>query len=215
MIDVLLKSIGYYFLFPIIFIILSFYLYRYRHDLKALSNLENKDKVVKKSIHVSYSRLRKLEAVFVICILIFIPFTYFLSASFSETMMHREERGGTSVFGRSYPIMDPVVYEIKPTEDLKEMRNKMNDSESIWHPEKILSQVDLERLDKFPGKFSAYRLRDNRIVITFQYISPVPIIKAYGFSLVPVNDTERALLMRVTSITYPSNPDDLSRVLVD
>ncbi len=215
MIEVLLKSIGYYFLFPIVFIILSFYLYRYRHDLKALSNLEDKDKVIKKSIHVSYSRIKKIEALFVICILIFIPFTYFLTASFSDTMMHREERGGTSAFGRSYPIMDPVVYEIEPTEDLEKLKNKMNDSVSIWHPEDVLKQIDLDRLDRFPGKFSAYRLRDSRLVITFQYVSPIPIIKSYGFSLVPVNDTERPLLMREESITYPYNPDDVSRVLVD
>lgn len=215
MIDVLLKSLGYYALFPIVFVILSFYLYRYRHDLKALSNLENKDKVIKKSIKKSYSRIKKLEALFIICIILFIPFTYFLGASYTETMMHREERGGTSAFGRSYPIMDPVVYEIKPTSDLDKLKSKMNETESIWHPDDLLDKINLERLDKYPGKFAAYRLRDNRIIVTFQYISPVPVLNSYGFSLVPVNETEKVLLMSKRSIVFPSNPDTASRVLVD
>lgn len=215
MIGVLLKSLGYFVLFPLIFIILSYYLYRIRHDLKALSNLKNKDKLIKKSIKKSYSRIKKLEALFIICIILFIPFTYFLGASYTETMMHREERGGTSAFGRSYPILDPVVYEIGPSYDLKKIKDQMYNKTNIWHPDSVFDQVNLEKLDKYPGRFTAYRLRDNRIIITYQYLSPVPILKSYGFSLVSINETERPLLMREHSVIYPQNPDDASRILVN
>jgi len=215
MIGVALKTIGYYAIFPLIFIILIIYIYRYKHDIIALSNLKNKDKVVDKSIKITFKKVRKLEIAFVIALLLFMPYMYVLGSDYTDTLVHREERGGTALAGRTFVIRDTVVYEIEASYDLEDIKEEMHKTPTIWHPNSTLKQTDLEKLDKYPGKFSAYRLLDERIILIFQYVSPVPIIKSYGFSLIAINETTKVpLLMNSETIVYPFNPDDASRVLV-
>lgn len=213
MIGVLLKSIGYFFLFPIVFIALSYVLYRKKEDLLALSNIKTEDEVTKNSIKKSYSRIRKIEIAFVLTILIFMPFMYLLGGSYTQDMVHREERGGVAL-ERSFPILDPVIYQIGPTEDIKEVKNEIEKDDHIWHPGQLKEKVDFEHLNKFPGKFSLYRLLDNRLIVIYHYISPVPTYKSYGFMIEVVNKEEKLLLMKKDTIVYPMNPDRCSKVFI-
>ncbi len=130
MIGVALKTIGYYAIFPLIFIILIIYIYRYKHDIIALSNIKNKDKVIDKSIKITFKKVRKLEIALVIALLLFMPYMYVLGSDYTDILVHREERGGTSFFGRFYRIRDPVVDMIGPTNDLQKLKDKMYENET-------------------------------------------------------------------------------------
>ncbi len=215
MVSVLLKFIGYYLLFPILLLTLGKYLYRYKKDLYALKNLNKSDDMVRKSIKKSISKIRKLELAFVITILIFMPFMNIMGSNYCNTMVHREARGGTSFFGRFYRIQDPVVSKIGPLDDQDELNSKIYENESRWFPDQLKKIVDLDRLDKYPGRFTIYRLRDNRIILVYQYVSSMPVLKTYGIVLINKDDQTKLLLMKEETYVFPQNLDDGSKILFE
>ena len=142
------------------------------------------------------------------------PFMNIMGSNYCNTMVHREARGGTSFFGRFYRIQDPVVSKIGPSDDLLKFKNKMYENKTRWFPDQLKKIVDLDRLDKYPGRFTIYRLRDNRIILVYRYISPMPVLKTYGFILLNKEDQTKLLLMKEETYVFPQNPDEASEILI-
>ncbi len=213
MVITLLKTLSYYLLFPLILIILTIYLYKLRKQLIALLKVQKSNKVIQKSRKKSFSKIKKLEIAFVIIILIFMPFMNIMCSDYFNTMVHREERGGTSFFGRFYRIRDPVVDMIGPTNDLQKLKDKMYENETRWFPDQLTKIVDLKDLNKYPGRFTIYRLLNNRMILAYQYVSPIPILKTFGIISVNYEESTKLLIMKEETYVFPQNPEDGTEIL--
>lgn len=79
--------------------------------------------------------------------------------------------------------IDPVIYQIKPTYDINSVKDKMEKYPNSFHPEIVYDAIDINELTKIPGKMAVYRLGGDRILVTYTYLSPYPIVKGFAINL--------------------------------
>jgi hypothetical protein len=159
-----------------------------------------KSRKVKKIMQHSLDKIRTYEVMCVVILLVLLPSWGVLGSEISDTEMHSE-----LVFYGAYPESeDPVVFSIGPSYNINKIREEMRERPEI--PQKIDQIVDIDELTRFPGRLAVYRLQGNRIIITYSYLAPFPVIKAYGFLMDDTNGGWRILYHNEQTFVFPMVP---------
>lgn len=204
----------YYILFPVAFIILIKEILSRRDYINNLSRYgEERTRKNKKAIDKTKADLKKLQVIFVVFILLFIPAINFSYHSLQEITIdrHRIYTGAFSSF-----LYSPLDEQKGPSTDVDSVLQEMEDDESYdWYVEDIKDEIDFDDLTRIPGRLTAYYLDKrsphgdsfNQIVITYSYYSPIPITRVYGFEILPIGEGEEmASLMEERTLVYPLDP---------
>lgn len=207
----ILKTI-YYGAFPAIFLIGLFLLHKRSNEIKQVRHLRRSNDIKKDQyIKKIKSRIKKYEALFLISLLLFSAGWNMLASTYCDNAMHSQMGGAIGPLGEAYGNQDPVVTSLGPSYDSDKIINKMEEKPDVWFPEDVKDQVDLDKLTKMPGQLAVYRLNKYRYVITYTYMAPYPVIKAYGFFIDDKANTsdfqEKLILMREQTIIYPEDPN--------
>ncbi len=99
-------------------------------------------------------------------------------------------------------------FRIEESEDRLEVYERPP-SHRNWFIEGVREDVDLESLTRIPGRLGVYHLNKRDagefLVITYSYLSPLPITRTFIFLVV----NEEASLYQERTIVYPSDPSDI------
>ncbi len=204
MILLMLYSI-YYLLVPSALIIASWKLWNdigYSDIMKSVWIKESTREEQRKAKKNAY----KTIVIFVIIILC-LPLWGITASELAERQIRREVIGGT-VF--SPTIVDPVIHSLGPSYDTHEIIEEMEANPQRWQTEGIKERVDFDELTSVPGRLAVYRLR-NRIILTYTYLAPFPIVRSFGFQYQevegPDGETELQFLVeREETYLFPFNP---------
>ncbi len=200
----------YYLVFPLIFLILLGWLWKDKNYLEGsfdfFTSLQDSDNLFK-NIRKKKTRIKKVQTAMVVFFLIFVPTIALSSGSMTEINMHREEFYYTGPLGGYLVTRDPVRETIGPSFNTEWVIEQMKKDPSEWYTGQVLAQVDLKKIGKIPGRMKVYRMdfrTKNEIIITYTYISPIPITRVFGFRI--SLDGEEANLVRRGTVIYPMDP---------
>ncbi len=193
--------------------ILIFILYKIRSKKKMIKGIGyfNKDEegIKKSGLDENKDELQKLKVGFVVFILLFIPAINFMSFHLTEVTMERE-RMFTGHGFRSI-VYDPLDHQIGPSLDTDSVIEEMEENNETWLTEDIKEEVDFDDLTRIPGMLSAYYL-DKRhegtehIVLTYHYLSPIPITRSIAFRVWEDDDETWLSLEEERTLVYPMSP---------
>ncbi|MFO8109978.1 MAG: hypothetical protein R6U17_05590 [Thermoplasmata archaeon] len=156
---------------------------------------------------------KKSIVLFTVLILICLPLWGFSASGIAETRV-REERIGGSLF--SPTIIDPVQSSLGPTYDTDEVIQQMQE-DPRWKFNEISERVDLDELTSVPGRIAVYTLKDYRIILTYTYLTPFPMVRAFGFNYQEIETAEgetvlHFLVEREETYLFPLNPGDIGKI---
>jgi len=199
--------IVYYVLFPVGFILLLKKILSKRDYLENLKSYgEERKKKNKKAIDETKTDLKKFQVILVVFILLFIPAVNFTFYGLQEITV---DRARIYHGGFSSTLYSPLERQIGPSTDIDLVLREMEESSERepWYLEDIKEEVDFDDLTRFPGRLSVYYLikRDTgmkHIVIAYNYFSPLPITRVYGFNIF----RDSAHLAEEDTIVYPLDP---------
>jgi len=199
--------IVYYILFPVGFILLLNEILSKRDYLENLKSYgEERTKKNKKAIDETEADFKKLQVMLVVFILLLIPAVNFTFYGLQEITI---DRARIYHGGFSSTLYSPLERQIGPTTDIDSVLREMEEStdREPWYLEDIKEEIDFDDLTRFPGRLAVYYLRKRdtgmeHIVITYNYFSPLPITRVYGFNIFH----DSAHLAEEDTIVYPLNP---------
>lgn len=200
----------YYIVFPFGVFIPILTLWKKKEFIKGVSEFgmgrgEQSSPILKENIRYT----KKLKVFLVIFLLLFIPVMNFTSSNLTEITMARDRRyfGG---LGQSR-VYNPIKRQIGPRLDANSVIEEMNRDSDYWYTDDIQEQIDFDEITRIPGTMTVYYL-DKRewshIVITYTYLSPLPITRIYGFRIYEMLIEEEAILEVEETIIYPMNPSN-------
>jgi len=198
----------YYVLFPLGLIIPILIIWRKKDFITGISKFgEGREDRSSPMLRKHMGDIKKLQVFLVVFLLIFLPVMNFTFSDLSDITMSRDRRyfGG---LGRSR-VYDPVRRQIGPYRDTDAVLEEMRQNPDDWYLEDIEEQLDFDEITRIPGEMAVYFLdkRDSRhIVITYTYLSPIPISRVYGFWVYDMIEDERASLEKQETVIYPMNP---------
>ncbi len=151
--------------------------------------------------------LQNLQILLVIMILISMPLLNLTFYGLQDISMHRSRSylSGETVFPGH---IDRVGGKIGPSFDTDDVIEQMETDRYIdWYLGDIREQIDLDELDRFPGRITVYQIRrtmsgPEKIVVVYSYLSPVPITRSIQFIVLQ----EKAFLEADTTVVYPMPP---------
>ncbi len=153
----------------------------------------------------SLNRLKRLQIYLFVALIIMLPLWNFAADYRANNSVHSEIIGG----GLKPQKVDPVVFEIEPTYNIDKVYREIENNPSKFRPELIKKVVSLDELTRYPGRLAVYRLRDNRVIITYSYLGVYPVIKGYGFQFMENGDI---VIQRETTVVYPLSPSEVSNL---
>ncbi len=149
--------------------------------------------------------LKRAKTLFIVFLIISLPLWSLSTSSIAGNRLRSEIRGGTMI---NPIIRDPVVNTLGPSYDAASIIKKMEERQDFWMFDELDEVVDFDYLTKLPGRLAVYQLDRGRYVITYTYLSPIPMMRAYGFQFALYEDGERILVMaREQSYMFPMYPD--------
>jgi len=175
--------------------------------IKALTrhNEDQGDKLAT-TLRKNRKKLKNLQVLLVIFILISIPALNLASHRLEEISMRRTRFYMGDVY---FPTrIDRVEEKIGPTLNSEEVIEQMKNSQSEdWYVDDILDQVDFENIFRLPGRVTVYRLAETmseheQIIINYAYLSPIPITRSIEFTIIE----GKAFLETNTLVVYPLPP---------
>ncbi|MBS3816266.1 MAG: hypothetical protein KGY76_01740 [Candidatus Thermoplasmatota archaeon] len=201
----------YYLIFPLGLIYLAWEIWKKKDYIEGERGFD-RDIEGSTSSHMEddVKKLKKLQVILVVFLIIFLPVTNVLSSSLTDIYMDKDQKV-VSAFGASIS-MHPVNRQIGPSFDTQSVIEKMEDSEKTWYLDDIRAQIDLEGLTSIPGRLAVYKMSrpmaESNIVITYAYLSPLPIIRVFGFIIFEGSEEygDGAELWEDETIVYPMNP---------
>ncbi|MGM0509791.1 MAG: hypothetical protein ACQESD_01510 [Thermoplasmatota archaeon] len=201
----------YYLLTLPILMVITFYMFLYsRSFLEYFDSLTHKDNSHKNKskknadiVRNEKTKMRKYEAMVAVILLLVVLSWSPAASDIADQGVHREIKGQGGAL--EIYITDPVIHSLGPSYDTDSMIEEMEEKPRIWLPEEVDDYVDLEDITRLPGRLAIYRLYGGRYIITYTYLSPFPIIKAYGF-LLNDNGDEIIHFSGEDTILYPFNP---------
>ena len=222
----MIKIIIYYLLAPLICLILGWeirkekiYLSFAADEEKELENSfeglarSRRDKIHEKHddiIKSSYNRIKRLQVYLVIALLIIIPTWHIVTADLVHEMSHVEKVTPVGLgAGGALGEIDPVRYEIKPSYDIDSVKKQMKENANIYKPDIVFNVIDIDDLTTIPGKLGVYRMMNNRILVTYTYLSSYPIMKAFAIILTE-DDPGQSYLAYEETFVYPDSPSSTS-----
>jgi len=151
-------------------------------------------------------QLKNLKILLVIFILISIPALNLTFHGLQDISMRRSRNYMS--WETEFPAhFDYVVQKIGPNFDGETVIEQMEEDSRDWYLDDIGDQVDLGDIVSSPGRITVYRLRSTqahpeRIVITYSYLSPLPITRSIEFIVLE----DKAFLEADNFIVYPMPP---------
>ncbi len=204
--------IAYYALFPLIIISLVWIIFKKRNFILGTIYFGGKEDKSPSALKENLKDLKKLQVYLVVTLLLLMPLlnsTFFWLAD--ETMdRKRVFRGEGSYIDR------PVESQIGPTFDIEKVIERMEEDDHHWEDwllEDIRDEIDFDEITRLPGRLGVYYLRraatrENHVIITYSYLSPIPITIVYGFNVVPEQEII-FLLEGPDTLIYPMDPADV------
>lgn len=149
--------------------------------------------------------LDKVITYFVVFLIIFLPMWSFSSAMISNNSITTEIAGSAGL----HPIYrDPTVDKIGPYFSTGNVIEEMKERPDYWMYEAMDEVIDFDRLTRIPGILTVYRLDGGRQVVTYTYLSPVPMVRAFGFAFGLRGDGSRELIHSAEeTYIFPMYPD--------
>ncbi len=167
---------------------------------------DGQDDKSSKLIRENKGKLRKFKVLLVVLILISIPALNLTSHLIQDVSMHRSRLylSGETVFPGHFDLIDE---KIGPSFDADEVLEKMDSGEEDWYLESIKGEVDLDQLTRYPGRMTVYKIsgsfgRQERVVINYDFLSPLPFTRSLEFIIIE----EEAFLEADNTVIYPMPP---------
>lgn len=157
-------------------------------------------------------KIKKYELLFIVLLIFILPVWGFVASEMSDTQMHREMTGGSGPMGTAYAVHDPVLEALGPSYNTGKIIDEMRSKPDIWLPHKFENLVDLTELTDIPGRLAVYRLYGSRYILTYTYLAPFPIMRAYGFQVIEDDGELLILSQNEKTIVFPEDPGITSRV---
>ncbi len=203
----------YYLLIPAGLIAVSWKLWNDVGYLDIVQNRWDKNRG-KKDIRKARTIAQKTSVIFTAFILVALPLWGFSSSEFMDEQIRHEVIGGT-VFNPA--IIDPVIHSLGPSYDSEYIIEQMKENPGRWHFEEIDEKVNFDELTSVPGRLAVYTLRDRRIIVTYTYLAPFPIVRAFGFRHREIEGPEGEpellfLVEREKTYLFPLNPGNVGEV---
>jgi len=206
------QFIGLYFVYYIVIpalIVFTIWKIKQKKDFIKTFSLYNEDEEEKynSTLEESNKKLKNLQILFVVLILISIPVLNITFQGLQDISMHttRYYLSDETV----YPAhIDRVEGKFGTSFDTTRVIEQMEESEyEDWYLDDIRDQIDLEEIFRFPGRITVYKLRSTtshpeQIVITYSYFSPIPITRSIEFIII----RDKAFLETNRIIAYPMPP---------
>ncbi len=195
---------GYFILIPLILFILAWKVWDssewIKTDQKSWPNRSKAEESRKKRMDFN-----KAVVLFLVCSLILLSSWGFIASEISDSAMREEIVGGE---GFRPIIRDPVIDQLGPSYDTDSIINEMEARSHFWLPELVKEVVDLDELTSIPGRLAIYRLTGERYIITYTYLSPMPITQVYGFVFYR-GETGELMIMEEAEEThiFPTHPN--------
>lgn len=210
--------IAYYFLLPAVIIPLAWHIYQekktldmYEEKKKIINDFRSKEEISRKSL---IKKIKAYQIILFILIIIILSSWHVTAVFYTDYGMHRELYGSTHpITGPAYAMQDPVTNSIGPSYDVDEVISEMKDMPERWDYEQIDDGVDFDELTKYPGALAVYRMERGRIVVTYTYVSPFPMVRTFGFQIKEVAGEDIFILMREDTIIFPQSPHGAGEVL--
>lgn len=204
-----------YYLLPLGFLIPIYLLWKRKSLMRGTSDFSlGREEESSAILDIKKRDIRILQIFLVLFLLVFMPVAHYTSTSLSDGLMDR-----TRIFrGEGSYIDHPVAHQIGPSYDTDTVLEEMEEEQRYWEDwivEGLKEEVDFDEITRFPGRLGIYYLRrslgtgvrEQNVVITYTYFSPIPITRVYGFYLHP--EDEMVLLEKGPStLIYPMDPAD-------
>ncbi len=150
--------------------------------------------------------LRNLQVLLIVLLLVSMPVLNFASHGLQDISIRRH-RSYASWETRFPAYIDRVGEKIGPSSDIDGVIDSLDESSTDWYLDDIREQIDMYDLSRIPGRITFYQLRETmseheRIVITYSYLSPIPITRSMEFIVIE----RTAFLEEDTTIVYPIPP---------
>lgn len=162
----------------------------------------------KKYLLKNTDKMKRFQVYLVVSLLILLPAWHFSISYATHSQAHiKITRGGFSPGS-----IDPVQWQIEPTYDTDKALDRINKQSSTFRPDLLNKVVDLEELTKLPGKIAVYRFASpgdlGKILLTYTYVSPIPIVKAVGIQW--VEGSEQLFVKNVKTFVFPMSPMNIA-----
>jgi len=167
---------------------------------------ENKEKS-SSIIEKNKKELKNFKILLIIFILISIPALHLTSHGLQDISMHRSRNymSGETAFPAHF---DYVEYKFGPSLNREDVIEQMEMDKNVnWFMDDIEEQIDIDEITDPPSRITVYRFKEIpadpiRIVITLDYLTPIPITRSIEFVVIE----ERAFLEEDNFIVYPMPP---------
>lgn len=203
----ILLTITYYVVLPLVFIYPIIVIIKKKNYLKGTVFFsKGREDSSKPIIKKSFFSIQRFKIFFVIYILIFIPLTHLNSTELMDRHI-QIDRSPAPGPGEGV-IYNPVPNwgKIGPYFDTNEVLREMRREPERWHLENITDELDFDEISRIPGRLTAYyqqKVYWDYIILTYSYLSPLPITRVYGFRIIE----DEAFLRYEDTIVYPMSPD--------
>lgn len=213
-----LYHIAYYFLLPGILLPFIWIVYQKKKTLKTYEERRSKRNKFRDtdadSRESTAKSIKKYQTIMIVLFLILLPLWHVTTTMYCDHGMHRELWGKSGYLGPAYSISDPVQESIGPSYDIERVKSQMKEAPKMWGYEQVNEAIDFDELTKLPGSLAVYRIRLQRLVVTYTYLSPYPIIKTFGFMIKLVESEPVFMLMSKDTLIFPQNPNSAGRVIL-
>lgn len=201
-----------YYIFPLGFIILIVQIWQKKSELRGTTYF-SKGREIDSSAVMKDDRkdIKNFQVAIVLLILLFMPLSHYSSTTLSDGLMDRDR-----IFrGEGSYIDNPVETKIGPSSDTDSVIGEMERNDLYWADwiiDGIKEEIDFDELTRLPDRLGVYKLRrsatrEEHVIITYSYFSPIPITKVYGFGMLS-GQKEIWLQEGPNTIIYPMDPAD-------
>ncbi len=200
----------YYLILPAGLIYFIWKIWQKKDQLQGLADFGSKKKTIPE-LKKRIGEMERLQVFIIIFLLLFVPVSNLVSYQVLELSMEYDHMpvGG---FGQSIEYRQ-LKRKLGPSYDSDSIISHMETDDTSWFIEDIREDVDFESLTRIPGLLAVYHL-DKRatgeefIVITYHYLSPIPIIRSFVF-FVDVDGVFLHPEYGEQTIVYPVTPSYL------
>ncbi|MFW5904257.1 MAG: hypothetical protein ACOCTK_02195 [Candidatus Saliniplasma sp.] len=200
----------YYFIIPGVLLGFIWHIYHEKKTLDTYDERKRKSETFgdkeADSREALREKIKKYQIVLIVLILILLPSWHVATTYYTDYGVHKELRGSTGVFGPLYEQHDPVGQSIGPSYDVDGITAQMKEDQNIWRYEQLDEAIDFSDLTRVPGSLAVYRLIDNRIIVTYTYLAPYPLVKTFGFVIKDIQGEETFILINKDTIIFPQSP---------
>ncbi|MFO7991288.1 MAG: hypothetical protein R6U61_03220 [Thermoplasmata archaeon] len=198
----------YYVCIPVVIIFLTWRLYIEKKYGDFFKSKYYQTKAKEELYQVSEERLQKIKVILVTVFLVLLPMWGLVASEITHQEMYYE----LVFIEDTYTHRNPVLDSLGPSFNTDEIIKEMKYNPDAWHPDLFEEIVDLDQLTKYPGRMAVYILVEDRYIITYTFLAPVPIVKGYGFQINEVDGEDVMIAQNEGTYIFPMEPSPTGRL---